>query len=217
MGQEVLCRVTVGDRVSDGKAYLESSELLFRGEFRLKIALSDLQAVTAEHGVLTLDYPEGTAYFELGPKAEQWASKIRNPKGLLDKLGIKAGSRVAVIDIEDADFRRQLVGRSVAASGEEGIGDAEVIVLGADQRSGLDRLPTVQACMQPNAAVWIVSPRGWADMKDVDVIAAGRAAGLVDTKVCRFSATHTALRFVVPHARRTLSPAGATAHPSRSA
>jgi len=29
----------------------------------------------------------------------------------------------------------------------------------------------------------------------MDVIRAGRAAGLVDTKICSFSKTHTALRF----------------------
>ena len=143
-----------------------------------------------------------------GPKAEQWASMIRYPKGLLDKLGIKAGSRVAVIDIEDADFRRQLAERSVASSGEQDVGDADVIILGIDGRAGLERVAAVQPRMNPAAAIWIVSPRGRADMKDVDVIAAGRAAVLVDTKVCRFSATHTALRFVVPHARRTLSSAG---------
>jgi hypothetical protein len=36
----------------------------------------------------------------------------------------------------------------------------------------------------------------------MDVIAAGKAADLVDNKVCRFSDTHTALRFVIPLARR---------------
>jgi hypothetical protein len=31
---------------------------------------------------------------------------------------------------------------------------------------------------------------------------AGRAAGLVDTKVVRFSETHTAEKFVIPRAKR---------------
>jgi hypothetical protein len=37
-----------------------------------------------------------------------------------------------------------------------------------------------------------------AKIKDVDVIAAAKAAGLVDNKVVSFSETHTALRLVIP-------------------
>lgn len=36
----------------------------------------------------------------------------------------------------------------------------------------------------------------------MDVLQAGRQAGLTDTKVARFSGTHTALKFVIPLARR---------------
>ena len=35
-----------------------------------------------------------------------------------------------------------------------------------------------------------------------DVLSAGRAAGLKDVKVVRFSATHTALKFVIPISQR---------------
>ena len=41
--------------------------------------------------------------------------------------------------------------------------------------------------------------RRWgAKIKDVEVIAAAKAAGLVDNKVVGFSETHTALRLVIP-------------------
>jgi hypothetical protein len=36
----------------------------------------------------------------------------------------------------------------------------------------------------------------------VEVISAAKSAGLVDNKVASFSATHTALRLVIPVARR---------------
>jgi hypothetical protein len=44
--------------------------------------------------------------------------------------------------------------------------------------------------------------KGQKHIREVDVIAAGRSAGLTDNKFCRFSETHTALRFVIPLARR---------------
>jgi hypothetical protein len=52
------------------------------------------------------------------------------------------------------------------------------------------------------AALWIVYPKGQKDITENDVLAAGRKAGLKDVKVVGFSPTHTALKFVIPVARR---------------
>jgi hypothetical protein len=41
-----------------------------------------------------------------------------------------------------------------------------------------------------------------AQIRDVDVMAAAREAGLVDNKVVGFSTTHTALKLVIPKANR---------------
>ena len=46
--------------------------------------------------------------------------------------------------------------------------------------------------------MWVVAPRGSADVREADVLAAGKAAGLVDVKVVRFSPTRTAHKFVIP-------------------
>ena len=37
MGNEARCKVRFGKQESEGKALLETSEVLFRGDFRLKI------------------------------------------------------------------------------------------------------------------------------------------------------------------------------------
>ena len=50
----------------------------------------------------------------------------------------------------------------------------------------------------------MIYPKGIETIREIDVIEAGRAAGLKDTKVVRFSPTHTGLRFTIPvTARRT--------------
>jgi hypothetical protein len=46
--------------------------------------------------------------------------------------------------------------------------------------------------------LWIVYPKGKQEITELQVIEAGRQAGLVDVKVVSFSATHTALKFVRP-------------------
>ena len=51
-------------------------------------------------------------------------------------------------------------------------------------------------------AIWIVYPKGQRHIREADVMRAGKAAGFTDNKICRFSETHTALRFVIPVARR---------------
>ena len=52
--------------------------------------------------------------------------------------------------------------------------------------------------LKPKAALWIVYPKGRPEIREIDVLTAGRAAGLKDIKVVRFSETDTALKFVAP-------------------
>ena len=46
MGNEVTCKIQFGKQQSEGKALLETSEILFRGDFRLKIPFSTIKSVT---------------------------------------------------------------------------------------------------------------------------------------------------------------------------
>ena len=48
----------------------------------------------------------------------------------------------------------------------------------------------------PDGAIWTVRPKGVAEVSEAAVAKAARAAGLVDVKVARVSATHTAEKFV---------------------
>jgi hypothetical protein len=52
--------------------------------------------------------------------------------------------------------------------------------------------------LKPNGGVWVVYPKGVKTVREIQVLDAGRAAGLKDLKVASFSPTHTALKFVIP-------------------
>jgi hypothetical protein len=56
--------------------------------------------------------------------------------------------------------------------------------------------------MRGAAALWIVYPKGRTEITERDVLKAGRAAALKDVKVVGFSATHSALKFVIPVSQR---------------
>jgi hypothetical protein len=78
----------------------------------------------------------------------------------------------------------------------------DVIFVAANDRGDLDRLVTVQKYLKRDGAVWVIRPKGSANISESDVMKAGKAAGLVDVKVARFSESHTAEKFVIPIARR---------------
>jgi hypothetical protein len=122
---------------------------------------------------------------------------------LLDKLGVRPGMRVAVLGVEDETIRPLLATRTSDIT--DGWPDAhtDVVLLAADTRAALEPLEALSARIKPNGAIWVVSPKGKAaTLRDFEVIAAAKAAGLVDNKVASFSPTHTALRLVIPLARR---------------
>jgi hypothetical protein len=79
---------------------------------------------------------------------------------------------------------------------------ADLIFLGAESRADLAQIAELARLLAPAGGLWVVAPKGRADPSELDVLSAGRAAGLTDVKVARFSATHTAHKFVIPRARR---------------
>jgi hypothetical protein len=202
MGQEVDVRACIGERIERGKALLETEYLLFRGDTRLKIFFKDIETLAARDGWLQVKHSGGTARFELGPHAEKWAEKIRSPRGLLDKLGVKPDSRVAVIGVTDESFLAQLRERIGKIPDDEKPRDCDFVFYAAEKKASLARLKALAKFLKKTGAVWVVYPKGQKQITENDVLGAGKPAGLVDVKVCSFSPTHTALKFVIPLARR---------------
>jgi len=202
VGAEAVCRVSYKGEASEGKALLETAELIFRGDFRLKIPFSQISSLEASDGELQVGYDGGVAVFELGRNAEKWAENIRNPRALLDKLGVKPAMSVAVLGVQDDTFMSQLRDR-VGEPSTNLAPDTDIVFYEADQVDDLARLGELKQAIKPAGGIWVVSPKGkGAVLKDVEVMAAAREAGLVDNKVVSFSDTHTALRLVIPKALR---------------
>lgn len=125
---------------------------------------------------------------------------------LMDKLGVKPDSKVTLIGIDDETFWQQLVDRTDDAVKSRLRHDTDLIFYAADSLDQLFELGRLKTYLKPNGAIWVVSLKGKAArIKDLDVIAAARAAGLVDNKVVSFSTTHTSLRLVIPVEQRSAS------------
>jgi len=203
MGNEAACKLRYENKTFSGKALLETSEILFRGETRLKIPFPAITNVRVRDGELHVQTKEGLAVFALGKQAETWREKIANPKTLIEKLGVKPGEAVSLAGEFPADFVASLKKHGAAVAEDKRAKNAAWYFLAAESRENLQRMKRLAGLLTGGAALWIVYPKGQRSITESNVRSAGRSAGLTDIKVASFSPTHTALKFVVPMEKRT--------------
>jgi hypothetical protein len=202
MGQEAACVLRQGRETSKGKARLEAEELIFSGDVRLKIPFRSMQSIAASDGVLTITYPDGKAAFEIGAAAPKWADKIKNPKTVLEKLGVKPDHKVSILEVKDAAFQKQVAERANQVSRGKAAKGSDLVFLGVDDVAGLKALGSLEKTIARNGAIWVVWPKGQPHIKEDHVRGAALKVGLTDVKVVAFSPTHSALKLVIPLARR---------------
>jgi hypothetical protein len=136
------------------------------------------------------------------PSKPRPAERDYSHRLLIDKLGVKPGQRISIVGVEDANFLAELAPRVSDYSRGELLKASDLIFFSAENVKDLERLKSLAKSMQSNGAIWVVYPKGQKHIREIDVIAAAKSAGLVDNKVCSFSPTHTALRLCVPVANR---------------
>ena len=202
MGQELRCKARVDKRSFEAKVLFETDEIVIRGEKRVAIPLKDVAWADVAGDALRIAWAKHEASLELGAAAaKRWLEKIRNPKTRADKLGVKPGQKVSVIAVDDAALIEELTSRGAdVATRTRKASDA--IFFGANEHADLAKVESLKQSLQPAGALWIIRPKGTKAITEAATMAAGKAAGLVDVKVVKFSETHTAEKFVIPLASR---------------
>ena len=182
----------LSDGESEGKLLWEPPKLIFRGAYRGIYQGHALKNIRVEGDDLVLS--DGTRFTLEPGQAEKWVHAIQNPPSRLDKLGVKPGMTVVIDGVEDEAFLTELATRVEPVEAEEGV---DLLFLAAEDLADLDRLEDWGGALADKGAVWVVAQKGkGAPLKDVEILEAVRGLGFVDTKVCAFSSTHSALRFV---------------------
>ena len=202
MGNQAFCKVRFGEQESEGKALLETSEILFRGDFRLKIPFTTVKSAKAADGELRLQTAEGPAIFQLGANAERWLEKILHPKSRIEKLSVKSGAKVSLIGKFEPEFLHEILALTKSVTKGRVAADSDHIFFAANARRDFSNLSKITKALSCAAALWIVYPKGQKHITENDVLSAGRLSGLKDVKVIAFSPTHTALKFVIPLSSR---------------
>jgi len=209
VGQEIKTQLRLDGRIIDVTALLETDTLVFRGGATMTIPFAEMFSVEASSGWLELKTPRGLVLLELGPKAETWKERIKNPKALADKLGLDSAKKVCVVGKLDADLRADIdaSGAKVAKSAR-GKG-FDVVFLAANAKKDLEKLPAIKETIVDDGGIWIVYPKATAAGVKVDpelteraVLTAGRTLTMTDNKQVKVNEDLTAVRFVIPVAYR---------------
>ena len=123
-------------------------------------------------------------------------------RDLLDKLGIKPGHAVAFTNAAQ-EFDPHLSQRIIARTGRPPATEDEaldIVLAVIDETSdAVALLKNWRQHLTPSGGIWLLTAKrgqpGYVDQRDL--IAAGQQAEFVDNKVCSFSPTMSAMRFVI--------------------
>jgi Protein of unknown function (DUF3052) len=122
---------------------------------------------------------------------------------LLDKLGVKPGVRVSVLGLDEPWFERELRTRTGDVHTGRAAEGSDLIFVYVERRDDLDRaIAPLERSLKRDGAMWVLRPKGAPHIKETDVIEAGKRAGLVDNKIASLSDEVSAVRLVIPVARR---------------
>lgn len=202
MGLETRCAVRVDDTMgrredTDAMVQLEGDALMVRGPVRITVPRTTITAMTARDGVLTITHTAGTLRLSLGDAAGKWKLKIaEGPRSRAQKLGVKPGMRVTLVDVNDPT-----IGREIAEAGavlvDDHLHDAsqpiDLLLTEVRSRVDLERIASFALTLRAGA-MWVIHPNGVPEVGDTVIFAEADKYGLVSTKVMSFSTGMSAER-----------------------
>lgn len=201
MGREVVrvhVRIEEAGKSSDAvcKALLESNEIVIRGALRGRFDIAAAKKFVAQGGILSFESAGRRVSIDLGVDAPVWLKKIKNPRSRVQKLGVKPGDRVCVLGPAESDAINELrdaTGDEPASRLRAGL---DLVLFFTKKPADLSRLDGIRDRLAPKGAMWVLWPKGLKDYKHEDVVSAGKASGLSQTRSIGFSERFTGLRFV---------------------
>lgn len=208
MGSEVKTTLRWDGRIIEVTATLEGDHLRFSGGATMQIPFAEMMSVEAGGGFLDFKTSRGLMMLELKDKAEAWKEKIKNPRALIDKLGLDATKKVCVVGKLDPGLRSEIDSSGAKVAKTARGKDFDVIFLAAKEKKDLEKMPQLKEMIVDDGGIWIVYPKGVPASAGDDalteraVLTSGRILGMTDNKVAKIDDVLTTVRFVIPVAAR---------------
>jgi hypothetical protein len=118
---------------------------------------------------------------------------------LLDRLGVREGMRVGLVNFRDPGFEAELRERGAVIETGRLRQGLDLLLYMVREGAELLALGELEPLIHDAGAIWVLRVKGAGlTVREVDVIEAGRAFDLVDNKIASFSDTLAAMRLVVP-------------------
>ncbi len=137
-------------------------------------------------------------------------------RSVVDKLGVRPGDRVAWVGVSNrAAGARELAAQIRERAGTTRTGPADLVLYWP--KSLAEVTPTLMALkgrIAPAGGIWVITAKkgkpgapcaaanGAGYLMQDSLIPLGKAAGLVDNKICSLSDCESAMRFVIPKSQR---------------
>ena len=109
---------------------------------------------------------------------------------------------MSIVGFDDDEFVRELEKAGATVWTGRAAKQSDLIFFGVEIAKDLTRFASLLPSLETNGAMWALRRKGVSEASEALTMAAGKAAGLVDVKVARFSETHTAEKFVRPKDKR---------------
>lgn len=193
MGRVVVCQGSLGAARGEVRAMLESEVIQLRGDVHANVGVAGLRNLRAEGGLLLAVADGEPLALELGEKeAALWVRKISHPPSLADKLGVAEGLAVHVHG-QHAEILRVLKPAGVQLVP---LAEAGLVFLMIDTPARLQTLQALAQTRPAGAQIWVLRPKGKdAAVRETDIMATARAAGLSPNKTAAWSDAYAADRY----------------------
>lgn len=228
MAMESACKLQVGREKYDGKVRMEGDHIDFAGQTKFRFRISEMRDPRGEDQCILFNFHGHAVCIELSSlrAAENWIDYILHPQTLADKLGVKEGQTIRVMNIDDDDLLSSLQGKNTKLV-SRATSRCDLVMLGVERSSELRQLEDISENLRPKGAIWVVLQKTGRLVTKANVLAAAREAGLTHAAVVDYSETlaaHKIVRNQVPKKRPSAngtngtngSTARASAAPRRS-
>lgn len=196
MGLEIETRARKGRKQFDGKLYLDSKQLTFKGpEFRWQVDLGPTLSAQANKDRLMIESEGEKVSFEIGKSVSRWVDKILNPPSRMKKLGVQEGHKFWLSKGFSRPFATEL--KEAGAIRKRNIEDCEIAFWMVVHRQQLSELESLASQLSSGVNIWIVWTKGSEAIGQNDVMSAARAQGFGPSKTAAFDEQHSSMRFAL--------------------
>lgn len=207
---EASCTLRVGNEQYSGKARLDADHIDFTGQTKFRFRIAEIREPAMTNGLLRFEFHGNRIALSVGDRTNKWYEAVINPKSPAQKLGIHAGDRVRLVNVEDAVVAASLAEVKAEVTVDR-VDDCDAILLGVERPADLRQVPSLAETLTPAGAIWILVAKTSRTITQGNIVAAAKGVGMTEIRDTSVSDLHNAYKIARPSIvrRPTARKAGA--------